>query len=58
MPVHIGQITSEVRSAAPAPGARSDDEEVTRWEASTRIMATIAAAERRRRRTSTGQGDD
>lgn len=58
MPVYIGQITSEVHAAAPSPGAGGDDDQVTRWERSARVVATVARAERRRLRTATGHGDD
>lgn len=61
MTVHIGRVTSEVRSTAPGSGAgapEDDDREESPWEEQLRIAAIIERTTRDRRRTTTGWGDD
>ena len=57
MTVHIDRITAEV-STPPAPEQRPAATPTTPWAERDRIAAAVAAAERDRRRTSTGDGLD
>ncbi len=57
MPVYIGQVTSEVYSAAPvAPPA--SDQPPSMWEERLRITGIADRIARDRDRTSTGGADD
>jgi hypothetical protein len=58
MTVHIGQITSEVRSTAPVHPDRTADKETSPWDERVRIAAMLERVARDRRRTSTGVEDD
>ena len=61
MTVHIGQITSEVRSTAPGYPDRAADKagkQASRWDERVRVAATLERVARDRRRTSTGVEDD
>lgn len=56
MTVHIGRITAEV--STPPAEQPTPAQEVTPWGERARIAAAVAAAERDRLRTSTGDGLD
>ena len=58
MTVHIGQITSEVRSSAPLPPDGAADREQSPWDERVRVAAMLERVARDRRRTSTGVDDD
>lgn len=58
MTVHVGQITSEVRSAAPAAASAVPDEESSVWDERLRIAALLERVAKDRRRTATGVADD
>jgi hypothetical protein len=58
MTVHIGQITSEVRSSAPVVPDRAVDKEQSPWDERVRVAAMLERVARDRRRTSTGVEDD
>ena len=61
MSVHVGRITSEVHSTAPA-AAPADSaegaEEASPWEERIRLAGLLEATERDRLRTATGAADD
>ena len=58
MTVHIGQITSEVRSTAPVQPGRAADKEASPWDERIQVAAMLERVARDRRRTSTGVEDD
>ena len=60
MPIYIGQLTSEVRSLAPAPasGGEAEGDDENRWEKGPALASLIARADRDRLRTATGYGHD
>lgn len=58
MTVHIGQITSEVRSSAPVHPDRAADKDQSPWDEWVRLAAMLERVARDRRRTSTGVDDD
>lgn len=58
MPVYIGQVTSEVYSAAPVPPPPSGEQPPSMWEERLRIVAIADRIARDRDRTSTGGADD
>ena len=53
MTVHIGEVISEVATAAPAAGAAGRDD-TSVWERHARLAAQLAQIERDRLRTATG----
>ncbi len=57
MTVHIGQITSEVRSSASVHPGRAADTS-SPWDERVRVAAMLERVARDRRRTSTGVEDD
>ena len=59
MTVHVGRLTSEVRSTAdPADTPAAEMEEGSVWEERVRVAATLERVARDRRRTATGCDDD
>jgi hypothetical protein len=58
MTVHIGQVTSEVRSSAPVHPDRGADEKTSAWDERVRMAAMLERVARDRRRTATGVADD
>jgi hypothetical protein len=58
MTVHVGQVTSEVRSSAPVRPDAVGDEQSNVWEQRHRTAALVERVGRDRRRTATGVGDD
>jgi hypothetical protein len=58
MTVHIGQVTSEVRSSAPVRADAVAEEQPNVWEQRHRTAALVERVGRDLRRTATGCGDD
>ena len=58
MTVHIGQITSEVRSSAPVHPDGAADAANSPWDEQVRVAAMLERVARDRRRTATGVDDD
>ncbi|GAA3650819.1 hypothetical protein GCM10022237_08210 [Nocardioides ginsengisoli] len=58
MTVHIGQVTSEVHSAAPVVPDAPAQQETPAWEERMRVAALVERVARDRARTATGGIDD
>jgi hypothetical protein len=58
MTVHVGQITSEVRSEAPTHTEASSEDETSVWEERVRVSSSLERVARDRARTATGCSDD
>jgi len=58
MTVHIGQLTSEVRTEAPVVPDTAANPETSIWEERMRVAALVERIARDRARTSTGGVDD
>lgn len=58
MTVHIGQVTSEVHSAAPVVPDPPGHSESPAWEERMRVAALVERIARDRARTATGGADD